>query len=193
MNRTAWLQDRRMQKFRDVLSRWERKELSGQEAGEILGISERQFRRYRRRYEEDGFDGLADRRLGKASVKRVPVDKIAWLLGQYRRGLALSTSRPIRRRPQQQNPRLPATHLRIARRRISAHQGSHMHASAAMIPQNHPLDSLKTQTCFILMRWSLCERMPFPFAGRHSDPGHKMRNARSGHLFRDPDQACLRS
>ena len=27
MNRTAWLQDRRMQKFRDVLSRWERKEL----------------------------------------------------------------------------------------------------------------------------------------------------------------------
>ena len=28
MNRTAWLQDRRMQKFRDVLSRWERKELT---------------------------------------------------------------------------------------------------------------------------------------------------------------------
>jgi hypothetical protein len=26
MNRTTWLQDRRMQKFRDVLSRWERKE-----------------------------------------------------------------------------------------------------------------------------------------------------------------------
>jgi hypothetical protein len=25
MNRTAWLQDRRMQKFRDVLNRWERK------------------------------------------------------------------------------------------------------------------------------------------------------------------------
>ena len=59
MNRTAWLQDRRMQKFRDVLSRWERKELSVLEAGEILGMSERQFRRYRRRYEEDGFAGLA--------------------------------------------------------------------------------------------------------------------------------------
>jgi hypothetical protein len=59
MNRTAWLQDRRMQKFRDVLSRWERKELSALEAREILGMSERQFRRYRRRYEEDGFAGLA--------------------------------------------------------------------------------------------------------------------------------------
>jgi hypothetical protein len=32
-------------------------------------VSERQFRRYRRRYEEDGFAGLVDRRLGKASVR----------------------------------------------------------------------------------------------------------------------------
>ena len=66
MNRTTWLQDRRMQKFRDVLSRWERGWLSMLEAGELLGMSERQFRRYRDRYEEDGPDGLLDRRLGKA-------------------------------------------------------------------------------------------------------------------------------
>jgi hypothetical protein len=39
MNRTTWLQDRRMQKFRDVLSRWERTELSAMEAGELLGCS----------------------------------------------------------------------------------------------------------------------------------------------------------
>ena len=84
MNRTTWLQDRRMKKFRDVLSRWQRKELSAMEAGEILGCSERQFRRYRGRYEEDGVDGLLDRRLGKASAKRVPVDEVAWLLEQYR-------------------------------------------------------------------------------------------------------------
>lgn len=84
MNRTAWLQDRRMQKFRDVLSRLERKELSALEAGELLGCSERQFRRYRTRYEEEGEAGLADKRLGKASAKRVPVDRIAWMLEQYR-------------------------------------------------------------------------------------------------------------
>jgi len=84
MNQATWLQDRRMQKFRDVLSRWERRELSAMEAGEVLGVSERQFCRYRRRYEADGLEGLADRRLGKASVKRVPVDKITWMLGQYR-------------------------------------------------------------------------------------------------------------
>jgi len=73
-----------MKKFRDVLSRWERKELSAMEAGEMLGVSERQFRRYRHRYEEDGLAGLADRRLGKASFRRVPIDKVAWMLGQYR-------------------------------------------------------------------------------------------------------------
>ena len=84
MNRAGWLQDRRMKKFRDVLSRWERKELSGLEAGELLGVSERQFRRYRDRYEEDGLAGLADKRLGKASLRRVPVDEIAWMLDQYR-------------------------------------------------------------------------------------------------------------
>src|ERR1700682_982451 len=72
MNRAAWLQDRRMQKFRDVLSRWERGDLSMMEAGELLGMSERQFRRYRDRYEEDGLDGLFDRRLGRPSPKRVP-------------------------------------------------------------------------------------------------------------------------
>src|SRR6516225_1570992 len=63
MNRTTWLQDRRMEKFCDVLSRWKARELSAQEAGEILGCSERQFRRYRRRYEEEGLQGLFERRL----------------------------------------------------------------------------------------------------------------------------------
>jgi transposase len=61
-----------MQKFRDVLSRWESGGLSMMEAGELLGMSERQFRRYRDRYEEEGPAGLRDRRLGRASPKRVP-------------------------------------------------------------------------------------------------------------------------
>ena len=63
MNRTTLLQDRRMEKFEELLKRWHDGELSGAEAGEFLGCSERQFRRYRRRYEEDGLDGLVDQRL----------------------------------------------------------------------------------------------------------------------------------
>jgi transposase len=73
-----------MQKFRDVLSRWECGELSMLEAGELLGVSERQFRRYRERYEEDGLDGLVDGRLGRPSPKRVPAEALRVMLGLYR-------------------------------------------------------------------------------------------------------------
>jgi len=84
MNRATWLQDRRMQKFRDVLSRWEAGRLSMMEAGELLGMSERQFRRYRDRFEEEGEAGLRDRRLGKPSPKRVPRAERERMLALYR-------------------------------------------------------------------------------------------------------------
>jgi transposase len=84
MNRAAWLQDRRMQKFCDVLGRWEAGQLSMMEAGELLGMSERQFRRYRDRYEEEGLEGLVDHRLGKPSSKRVPTAERDRMLELYR-------------------------------------------------------------------------------------------------------------
>ena len=46
-------------------------------------MSERTFRRYRRRYEDCGSDGLNDRRLGKKSVRAVPADETSWMLEQY--------------------------------------------------------------------------------------------------------------
>ena len=58
MRRTEQLQGLRMLKLRDVLSRWEAAELSQAEAGELLGMSERTLRRWARRFEEDGADGL---------------------------------------------------------------------------------------------------------------------------------------
>ena len=84
MNRTTLLQERRMQTFHDVLGHWQARRLSALEAAELLGMSERSFRRYRQRYEEEGPDGLFDRRLGKASARRVPADQVAWVLEQYR-------------------------------------------------------------------------------------------------------------
>jgi transposase len=85
MNRTTWLQDRRMQKFRDVLSRWERRELSMLEAAELLGMSERQFRRYRERFEEEGEACLIDGRLGKVSPKRIGAAEVERMLHLYRK------------------------------------------------------------------------------------------------------------
>ncbi len=84
MNRTSWLQERRMEKFVDILGRCEEKRLSYGEAAEILGMSERTFRRYRKRYDDSGLDGLGDRRLGKASSRAVPADKRQWMLDEYR-------------------------------------------------------------------------------------------------------------
>jgi len=60
-----------MLKLRDVLGRWEASELSQLEAAELLGMSERTFRRWSRRFEAEGETGLTDRRLGRRSGRAV--------------------------------------------------------------------------------------------------------------------------
>jgi transposase len=84
MRRTEVLQGLRAMKFEDVDGRWQQGRLSQAEAAEILGMSERSFRRWRDRYEGDGGAGLLDRRLGKASARRVPVDLVPDVLTLYR-------------------------------------------------------------------------------------------------------------
>ncbi len=49
-------------------------------AAEILGVSERTFRRWRDRFEADGAEGLYDRRLGRVSARRAPIDEVARVL-----------------------------------------------------------------------------------------------------------------
>ena len=75
MRRTQAHQGVRMIKFVSISSRCEASELSQFEAAELLGVGERTFRRWRDRHGEHGEAGLLDRRLGKASGKRVPVDR----------------------------------------------------------------------------------------------------------------------
>ncbi len=73
----------RRMRFTDVLGRSERSELSQMEAAELLGISERTFRRWRDRHREAGPPGLADRRLAP-SPRRAPVAEIERMLGLYK-------------------------------------------------------------------------------------------------------------
>jgi Helix-turn-helix domain len=75
MRRSEALQGVRVIKFRSVLDRYESSERNQREAAELLGIGERTFRRWQQRYEEAGEAGLLDRRLGRASGKRVPRDR----------------------------------------------------------------------------------------------------------------------
>lgn len=84
MRRTAALQGVRLIKFIDVLGRYEALEFNQLEAAEVLGVGERTFRRWRQRFEEDGEAGLLDRRLGKASGRRVPVNREMEVEALYR-------------------------------------------------------------------------------------------------------------
>jgi len=71
-------------RFEEVYDRWTEARLTQQEAADLLGVCERQFRRQCRRYESDGIDGLIDLRLGQRSTRRAPVDEVMQLVEQYR-------------------------------------------------------------------------------------------------------------
>ncbi len=67
-----------------AIGRYRTGELSCLGAAEILGMSERHFRRLRDRYEEEGAEGIVDRRRGRVSHRRVAVDRIEWVVDEYR-------------------------------------------------------------------------------------------------------------
>jgi transposase len=71
-------------RFEALLERQEEGGLSQAEAAEMLGMSERSFRRWRDRFREEGELGLSDRRLGKPSSRRAACEEIARMLGLYR-------------------------------------------------------------------------------------------------------------
>jgi transposase len=67
-------------KFEEILGRTRSRELSQGEAASVLGVSERTFRRWRERYDAEGAEGLYDRRLGRVSARRAPVDEVMRVL-----------------------------------------------------------------------------------------------------------------
>jgi len=70
-------------RFEGLLERHERGELSQEEAAEMMGVSERTFRRWRDRLRDEGPEGLRDRRIGKPSSRRAAAEEILRLLGLY--------------------------------------------------------------------------------------------------------------
>jgi transposase len=74
----------RMMKLQDVLLKAMAKKITWWEAAEIIGVTDRTMRRWRERLEEHGYDGLADRRKGKRSSRRVPLKTCEEVLRLYR-------------------------------------------------------------------------------------------------------------
>lgn len=79
MTRATVLQGVRQMRFEELYARRQRRELTMAEAAEMLGITERTFRRWNGRYETEGAAGLQDRRIGQPSARAVPVyGRCAW-------------------------------------------------------------------------------------------------------------------
>jgi transposase len=74
----------RAMKVQEVILRAMARKITWFQAAEIIGISDRQMRRWRESYEEGGFRGLFDRRRGKPSPKRIPVAVVERVLALYR-------------------------------------------------------------------------------------------------------------
>ena len=86
MKRTVVLQEIRQMRFEEAYEGWQEGRLSQEEAARILGICDRSFRRYRDRYEEQGMEGLLDKRLNQVSHRRAAVDEVMALTEKYRGG-----------------------------------------------------------------------------------------------------------
>ena len=74
----------RMMKVQDVLLKAMAKKITWWAAAEIIGVTDRTMRRWRERLEEGGYSGLADRRKGKPSAKRIPLATVEKVLGLYK-------------------------------------------------------------------------------------------------------------
>src|SRR5215472_14868804 len=82
----------RAMKLQEVILRALAKKITWEQAAEIIGIRDRQMRRWKQRHEEFGYDGLFDRRLGKPSPKRVPLATVEEILRLYQQHYEDATS-----------------------------------------------------------------------------------------------------
>lgn len=160
-----------MARIVDAIELHWRKRLSCVEAGELLGLSERHFRRLRDAYEAHGAEGIVDRRRGRASGRRAPVDEVAWVVEEFRtryfdftakhfheavRGRPLADGRPFARGYTwtksvlqlrglvTKAPRRSAHRKRRARRPLAGMLVFQDGSRHAWLPQGPPLDLVVT-------------------------------------------------
>jgi transposase len=74
----------RAMKVQEVILRAISRQIHWFEAAKILGLSPRQLRRLYWRYRQYGYDGLYDRRKGKPSPRRVPLEVVEQVFALYR-------------------------------------------------------------------------------------------------------------
>ena len=83
MNKTKVLQEIRLMKYTEVYEWWTEKRLTQAEAATLLGMCERTFRRYCRKYESEEEQGLYDKRLERVASNAAPVNEVIDMLGLF--------------------------------------------------------------------------------------------------------------
>ena len=83
MRRTGWLQETRQMRFEEAYGGWQARRLTQEEAGLLLGVGEQTFRRYMDRYEDDGLEGLRDKRLTQPSARKAPGAEVQDVVERY--------------------------------------------------------------------------------------------------------------
>src|SRR5437773_12439402 len=74
----------RAMKIREVITRAMSGKINWLQAAEIIGISDRSMRRWRKRLDVQGYEGLFDRRSRRPSVKRIDMGTVGTILKLYR-------------------------------------------------------------------------------------------------------------
>ena len=104
MERAKVLQEIRNMRFEELLERQQASRLTQEDMAEVLDVDVRTVRRWVRRYEDEGVDGLIDKRIGQVSARRAPVDQVGAASGcsapcktAYRRSLRSPASAPWKR------------------------------------------------------------------------------------------------
>jgi len=72
-------------RFEEIYGRWHKSRLTQVEAADILGVSERTFRRYIHDYKAHGLEGIMDKRIERVSRRKAPVDEVIRLQDLYRK------------------------------------------------------------------------------------------------------------
>ena len=80
MQKTRVLQEIRNMRFTEIYTQRTARKLTVEEAAKLLNIHERTFRRWCRRYEEEGAEGLADERLDRVAHNAADASEVIELV-----------------------------------------------------------------------------------------------------------------
>ncbi len=84
MSRAHIMEEIKLMRFEEDYGSCKKKKLTQEQAAMLLGVSDRTFRRYIKRYEEEGLEGLLDKHLNSPSHRKAPVDEVMQVENLYR-------------------------------------------------------------------------------------------------------------